>query len=315
MDYLFSIVDKIFFIIILMGCGVLAKKRRWVSDQGEKDISNLVMDFIWPCLIFSSIVTSLTAADILANLWLPVLSVVMHGAGLLIGLAVARYMGYYGEQKRIFLFHSAMNNFFLMALPFAEFFFPDKGAALLAVANLGSMISLWVLGPLIMTGNLGVRQTLANIFSPGLIATLAGIVFALAGWGRFIPDLIMRSIQLAGQPTLFLGLMVAGFQIYKLGRQALKFDTWNILVGLLRNIALPALMLLLALALRGHIGRDSLTVFMLISVTPASVNSVTMALKFNSSPRLAAEGVLFTHVLAIGTMLGYVALTEWVFLG
>lgn len=314
MDYLYSILEKILYIIIIMGTGILAKRRRWVSEQGERDITTLTMDFIWPCMIFSSVTTSLDAADVLANLWLPILSVAIHLVGLGLGLAVSRFMGYYGDRRRVFLFHAAMNNFLVMALPFAQSLFPGKGAALLAVANLGSMVCLWTMGVFLIAGNLGRRQTLKNIFSPGLVATLASILFVLTGVNRSIPGLITDVMRLVGQPTLFFGLFIAGTQIYKLGAKALKFDVWNILVGLLRNIVVPGLMLCLALALRGVVGDDALVIFLIVAVTPASVNSVTLAVKYNSAPNLAAEGVLFTHLLAIGTMLGYVALIEWLFL-
>jgi predicted permease len=310
MGYLYSIVDKILFVILLMGTGVLAKKLKWISEEGEKDISRLMVDFVWPSLIFSSIVTTLTTDDILSNFFLPVLSVFIHITGYGLGLLICRLTRYTGERRKIFLLHAAMNNFFVMALPFAQFFFPEKGAALLAVANLGSMILLWTLGVSIIAGNLGARASIKNIFSPGMIATVAGVVCVLTGANRYIPRLVSNVLSEVGQPTMLFGLMIAGTQIYKLGRNALKFDGWNILVGLVRNILTPAILFALILPLRDFIGKEGLTIFMIVSMTPASVNSVTLAMKYDSAPNLAAEGVIFTHILAIGTMLGFVVLIE-----
>ncbi|GAB1484902.1 hypothetical protein MASR2M78_37200 [Treponema sp.] len=67
----------------------------------------------------------------------------------------------------------------------------------------------------------------------------------------------------------------------KLGPKALEFDGWNISVGLLRNILIPGLLFMVALA---H--------------------------KDGPSPELAAEGVLFTHLLGVGSLLGYVYLID-----
>jgi predicted permease len=309
-DYLFSILDKILFIILLLGVGVLAKRKGWISDQGEKDLALLSLEFTWPCLIFYSITTQLSVSDILDNLWLPVLCCVVHIVGYGVGLAVCRIMGYQGDRRRLFLFHATMNNFFTLALPFAEYFFPDKGAALLAVANLGSTICLWTLGIFIIAGTPSARQTVALLYSPCLVATFLAAAFVLTGLNRFIPDLILQAMHVTGQPTLLMGLIIAGTQIYKLGLRALKFDVWNILVGLVRNIIVPGLMLGIALLLRGHMTREALTVFMLVGITPSSVNSVTLAMRYDRSAGLAAEGVIFTHLLAIFTMLGYVALIE-----
>jgi predicted permease len=109
---------------------------------------------------------------------------------------------------------------------------------------------------------------------------------------------------------MLLGLLIAGTQIYKLGRGALKFNGWNMLVGLTRNILVPGILFALAMLLRNSLSRETLTIFMVVGVTPASVNSVTLALKFNVAPNLAAEGVVFTHVLGIGTMIGFITLVE-----
>lgn len=313
MDYLYSILDKILFIILLLGVGVLAKRRRWISDQGERDLALFSLEFTWPCMIFYSIVTQLGVSDIIDNLWLPVLCAFVHVVGYGVGLIVCRAMGYQGDRRRLFLFHATMNNFFTMALPFCEFLFPDKGAALLAVANLGSTICLWTLGIFIMAGAQSVRQTVKLLYSPCLVATVAAALFVLTGLGGRIPGLILNTLHTIGQPTLLLGLVIAGTQIYKLGFRALRFDTWNILVGLVRNILVPALMLAVALALRGYMTREALTVFMLVAITPASVNSVTLAMRHERSAGLAAEGVIFTHLLAVFTMLGYVALIEKLF--
>lgn len=310
MNYLFSIADKIIFVILLMGTGILAKKMRWISEEGEKDISRLMIDFIWPALIFSSITRTLTPADILSNLWLPVLAMVTHLTGYVLGLFVCRLAGYSGDRRKIFLFHAVMNNFLVMALPFAELFLPGRGAALLAVANLGSIIMLWTLGVTVVAGNLGLAQTVKNVFSPGMIATIGAVALVLTGWSRYIPAMVSDALHIVGQPTLLLGLMVAGTQIYKLGKSALKFDGWNLLVGLVRNILVPGVLFGLALLLRGVVGRDALIIFMLVNITPASVNSVTIAMKYKTAPHLAAEGVVFTHLLAVGTMMGFVALIE-----
>ena len=310
MDYLFSILDKILFIIILMGTGVLAKRRGWISDAGERDLSLLSVDFIWPCMIFSSVSTNLTYDDIVSNLPLPLLVIVMHLAGYAVGLLLCRFTRYSGDRRKMFLFHAAMNNFLVMALPFVQFFFPQKGTALLAVANLGSILCLWTVGVYVMAGAQDFRTTMKNIFSPGMIAIIASIFCVLTGINRHIPVLVTDVMHIVGQPTMLIGLMVAGCRIYDLGFRALKFDGWNLLVGLTRNIVMPGFTLLLALSLKGVLSPESLGVFCIVGITPASVNSVTLGMKYGTDPGLGAEGVIFTHILAIASMPAFVILVE-----
>jgi predicted permease len=314
MDHIYAIVEKIFFVVLLIASGIFAKKMKWVSDEGEKDLSVLSVDFIWPTMIFSSIVTTLTAEDILSNLVLPVLSVLVHLTGFLIGAIVCRFAGYTGEHKKMFLFHATMNNFLGMALPLTLFFFPQKGAALLAVANLGSIIIMWTLCVAILAGNIGARATIKNICSPAMLAIVAGVTCVLSGAAGFIPRLVIDVLATIGGPTLFIGLFIAGAQIYKLGGKALRFNSWNILIGLLRTIIIPAILFAFALILRNFLGREALIIFTVSAITPANVNSVTLAMKFGSAANLAAEGVIFTHIFGIATMIAFIMLIEHFFL-
>ena len=314
MNSTFGIVERIFFVFLLMGSGVLAKKLKLVSDTGEKDLSLLFVDFIWPAMIFSSIVTTLSTEDILSNLVLPLLSVVIHITGFLVGLVICRLAGYSGDDKKIFLSHATMNNFLGMALPLVLLFIPGKGAALLAVANLGSIIIMWTLVVTIMAGNRGFLATLKNVFSPAMIAVIAGVVCVFSGAGRYIPGFIMDGISAVGVSTMFIGLFIAGLRIYALGRRALKLNRWNILLGLSRNVLIPCILFAFAFLLRGKVSRETLIIFLIVSIMPANINAITLAVKYDSSPNLAAEGVLFTHCMGLATMIVFIKLIEQVFL-
>ncbi|MDR1519414.1 MAG: AEC family transporter [Planctomycetota bacterium] len=308
MDYLPAILEKLAYVLLLIGSGFVCRGLGWISDQGERELGLLMLDAAWPALIFSSIVSTLDAGDILANIWLPALSLLIHVAGFGLGLAAARLFGFRGDRRRVFLFNCTMNNFLAMALPFAELFFPGRGTALLSVANLGSVIAIWTLGVYAIAGAPDPRQTLRHLYSPGMIATLAAIFCVLSGAGRLIPRLFLDVLATIGQPTLVLGMIVAGAQIYKLGRRALRFDLWNIATGLLRNLAIPAAMLGIALLFRGRLTREALVLFTLVGATPASINSIPMAMKYGSDPELAAQGVIFTHLLGIFTMAMFISL-------
>jgi hypothetical protein len=309
-NYLGAIALKIAFIFLLIGVGALVKKAGMLSEAGERDVGRIMVDLTWPALIFASINTSLTTSDITGNLALPFLAVALHLAGLLIGAGICRAAGYRGERRNVFLFHATLNNFFIMALPFAQFMLPRKGLALLTVSNLGSTITLWVIGVSLLAGKVDSKTNLKNIFSPAMVSTLVATVFVLSGINKLIPQLVLDVFATVGQPTLLLGLIIAGTQISKLGFKAVKFDQWNLLVGLVRNILVPAAVFAVCLLLKNVLPREAIIITMLVAISPASVNSIPLAMRYGSSPVLAAEGVLFTHLLAAPTMLGFIYLID-----
>ncbi len=310
MSFLATIFSKIVFIMLIIGIGIVVKRAGMISDSGERDVSRLMVDLCWPALIITSIVGTLEARDILDNAVLPLLSASFHLLGFLVGLPIARAAGFRDARRNVFLFHTTMNNFFVMALPFAAFLLPEKGVALLTVCNLGSTIMLWSLGVVLMSGRGDIRSSIRNAFSPAMVATLAGVAIVLTGLNRFVPPFALDVGNTIGNPTLPLGLLIAGTQISRLGAKALKFDLWNILVGATRNLLLPAIAFGASLILRGYLTKEALIVFMLVAIAPASVNSITLALRYESSPELASEGVLFTHLLAGPSMVLFMYLVD-----
>ena len=310
MNYLGTIFGKIAFIILIIGVGVFIKKVRWISDSGERDVGRLMIDVSWPALVFASINTTLTPSDITGNIILPILTVLFHLVGFLIGLAFCSISGYTGKRKHVFLFHATLNNFLIMSLPFVQLLLPGKGLALLSVSNLGSTLVLWTIGVTLMAGKVGVKAILKLVFSPVMIAMLLSVFLVLTKLNTLIPHLIFEVSEEIGKSTLFLGLVIAGTQISKLGKRALKFDRWNIQVGLVRNIAAPAVLFVFCLLFKQYLPHEAMIILLLISIAPASVNSITLALRYDSAPELAAEGVLFTHLLALPTMIGFMFLFD-----
>ena len=105
-----------------------------------------------------------------------------------------------------------------------------------------------------------------------------------------------------GNPTLPTAMIVAGAQIYKLGRNVLKFDLFNFLIGFNRLILIPGLLFLLSLGLKNYFSKEVIGIFMIVNIMPVSVISVSMALRFGSDPELASQNIVTNHILLVFTI-------------
>jgi predicted permease len=275
-----------------------------VSDRGEEDFGNLVNNLFWPMMIFQSICTRLTPADISGNLLLPLLSVYTVFVGFTVGLILVRALRLDGDERKIFLFQSCFNNFSGMALPLVLAFLPEKGAGMLFISNLGFIVMMWSLGIILLKGQVKLREILVHLASPGLLMTLASILLVVSGLNRQVPALVYETAGTLGAPTVAVSMMLVGTRIYRLGRHALVFNRWNISLGLLRLVAVPALIVASGVLLRrfGHLDNDSLFIFLLVGMMPASLSSVSLAMAYKSSPDLAAQSIVFSHVFSLATI-------------
>lgn len=282
-----------------------------------KDLSKLLVDVFWPALIFISIVKSLSTQDLLSNIYLPLAAVITASTGISLGFLLVKLNGWEGSKKSIFLYHSTINNYVFMILPFVEFFIPGKGAGLLFIHNLGYVVIVWTLGVALLTGNDRFKDHMKSLLSPGLIATFAGILFVAFGLSDYIPKGVEEIFTVLGNCTVPIAMIIAGGQIAALGRQAIKFDKWNMQLAFVRLIAVPVVLMIPTYFLMQYtsISKNMLIIFMLVNLAPVSVNSVGMAIRFKADADLAAEGVVFTHIFAIFTMMFFLWIWRDFFMG
>jgi malate permease and related proteins len=258
----------------------------------------------------------LSSKDIIANWSLPVLGIVTSITGLLLGLIFVKIAEFDKASQKIFLYNCTVNNFVFLVLPFAESMLPHKGAGLLFLNNIGMIIIMWTLGMFIFTGLKNAKDTIKNILSPGLIVTIVAVIFVLSGLNKFIPNIVKDLSDSIGKPTVIISMIVAGAQIYKLGAKAIKFDLWNISLGVIRLIIVPVILLFLSIILNSkfNVSKDTLLIFMLVNIMPVSIVSVSFALKFNTAPECASQSVVFTHLFSVLTIPVFIYIIQMIFL-
>jgi hypothetical protein len=191
-----------------------------------------------------------------------------------------------------------------MALPLVVQFLPEKGAGLLFIHNLGFIFLMWSLGILILTGRGQMREIPRRLLNPSLLAAVAGIILVLTGVSRFIPRMAIDLLETFGSPTVPIAMIVTGARIYKMGLGSLKFNLWNLSLAAVRLILVPGLLFVLTLIFKDslHLSREIILIFMVVNLMPVSVNSVSMSYQYGTSPDLAAQGVVSTHLFSIITI-------------
>ncbi|WP_319478495.1 AEC family transporter [Marispirochaeta aestuarii] len=302
------ILEKLAVLFLLIGTGGLVRKAGLISEEGESVVSTLLVDLFWPALIFTSITMNLSRDDILRNISLPLFAAVTILAGGGLGLIAVKLMKYRGVRRNSFLFQSMMNNFVFLVLPFAVLFLPERGAGLLFVHNLGTILLLWTLCVPVLQGESRDREKelfKSLLKNPGIISTLAAIILVLTGLNTRLPAAISITMDYLGAPTMAIAMLVAGSRIAGTGLKAVRLDAWNLLIALIRLVLVPLILLGLSLIVwnAGLAGPETLLIFMLVNIVPVGVFSVSLANKYRASPELMAQSVALTHVIGAGTML------------
>ena len=141
---IFAAILPIFLTIL---CGYGARKIGWLNIEADRSLMQVVVNILYPCLIFSFVLGN-DALRTPGNLLLPPLAglcTIVGGFGL--AMVVARKLNL-GNQKecRTFAFTSGIYNYGYFAIPIITLLFDRETVGVLLVFNVGVEIAMWTLG-------------------------------------------------------------------------------------------------------------------------------------------------------------------------
>lgn len=307
------ILDTLAPVFLLIATGAALQVVRFVSADFLKEANRVTYWLGLPALLFSQLAGSFRDAQG-AGLMLTV----MAGATLLVivaGYGVAVLLRVPGAALGTFVQGGFRGNLAFVGLP-VIFSLPDaplawgvsaRTAAVLTVApmmvayNVGGVVVL-----LLSQHRLGwgmvkpFARQLAT--TPPLLATVAGIGWALAGWT--LPPAVDKTFTALGEMALPLGLLGVGGSLVtvKLG------GTWRLpLVSALVKTALSPLLGWAAGRALG-LGAEELKLVLILMASPTAIVSYTMALELKGDEALAAGTIslsVLTSLVSLAVIVGW----------
>jgi len=137
------------------------------------------------------------------------------------------------------------------------------------------------------------RQLLTT---PPLIATLAGIGFAMAGWT--LPAAVDKTFAALGEMALPLGLLGVGGAIMAVERESVGRSAWG--AALVKTSVSPALGWAAGRAL--GLGAAELKIVMILLATPTAVISYAVAIELKGDEALAAGSIVLSVLASMATL-------------
>lgn len=280
----------------LILCGYLLCRYTALNRKVWEPIESLVYYFLFPVLLFHSIVRTPLEWQSATH---------MMGAGLslgLVGIALAYSAAYWpGLRHTDRRLHAAsaqvgfrFNSFIVLAL--VDRVAGPQGLPLVAVL-IGVCVPLFNVAavyPMVRHGSHGLWRELVR--NPLIVATVSGLIASLLGLG--IPDWLAPTTQRIGQASLALGLMAAGAGM-QLGRMA---QAKRLAVAMLsiKHLLLPVAAL--GVAWLWALPPVPATVLLMFSAVPTASSCYVLA------ARMGYDGPYVAGLVTASTALGAVSL-------
>ncbi|MDO8541933.1 MAG: AEC family transporter [Opitutaceae bacterium] len=286
-------------VFALIGIGAVVRRVHWVEGEAEDSLIRLVVNVLYPCLIFESIAGN-AALQSPGNLILPPLvGFAITWLGFRSGLLVAKMIGLHvGTGLRTFALAVGITNYGFLPIPIMQSIWGPESLAILLVHNVGVEIAIWTAGVLVLSGE-SLRQGWRRLVSPIVITVVLAVACNLSGLTPHLPKVLTATIHALGVCGIPLGLIMTGVNLANyLGEPRELFNAKvSIAANLLRLGVLPVLLLLLARYL--PCTPDLKRVIVVQAAMPAAMVSVIIARLYGGHPRTAVQIVLGTTALGL----------------
>ena len=263
-----------FIIFSLIGIGFVTRKKGIVSREGQRSITDLVINVVLPC----NIVTSFIA-----------------------------YRNVEANRQKCLTYGILVSNAGFLGNPVAEGVYGPMGLMLASVYLIPVRVIMWSKGIAIFSGESDRRQTLRKVVThPCVIACMIGIVIMLADLladVSIVPEWVFDMLQTVGRCNTGLSMMVIGMILSDIDRKQLM-DKLVIRYTLERLIVIPGAlgMILLGLSRLGIVTGLAPNLAVLLAAMPAPATTSMLSSKYNCAPDFATKMVILSTLCSIPTI-------------
>lgn len=286
------LVGKLF---LLMGLGVLLRRRNIIPEQGKKLLTDLVINLILPCSILSSFLVELTVTRLRQTGEIFVLSVGIQLFSYLWGLFAYRRCA--PEHKTVMQYATVCSNSGILGTPIAEGIFGAEGTLLAAVFLIPLRVVMWTLGLSFFTRKSGKLSLRKIVTHPCIAAVLIGLLLLLTG--VHLPLLVTDTLETVGNCNTAVSMVLVGSIVADMEPRLLIHRDTLCYSGV-RLVLLPLLVLLVCLAL--HIDPLVRNLSIVLTAMPAGATTSILALQYNGDAPFASACTAVTTVLSLAAI-------------
>lgn len=297
-------------IFLVIGGGFLARRIGWITEEADRSLMNLVVNLLYPALIFSYILGN-QALKAPENIILPPLvgfTSIVGGFG--VCMIIARKLQI-GDQRecRTFAFSTGMYNYGYFPIPIIALLFDRETTGVLLVHNVGVEMAMWALGVGFILSANDPKSIWRRIFSGPVIAILLAVPMNWAGLDERLPNVFFESVDLLGRCAIPLGLILIGATFADLAKvsELVERPLIPTYACILRLSAFPAAFVFFAWLLPFSV--ELKQVMIVQAAMPCAVFPIVLTRHFDGSPEVALKVVLAT------TLLSFLTIPLWVTLG
>ena len=275
--------------------GLILKKTKVIGKEGQKSMTNLVIDLILPCNIIFSFMrkfSSKIAQDFMVIL---IISILIQVFCVILGSVL--YNKCSVKRKKCLRYATICSNAGFLGNPIAQGVYGMMGLTLASIYLIPQRIMMWSEGVSVFTEAPTKKEMLKKIFShPCIIACEIGVVLMLTGWRP--PHFLQETITSISNCNTAMSMLVIGMILADADPRTLV-DKDVLFYSVVRLIFIPLCVFLPCWMLQ----MDSLVkgVSVLLAAMPAGATTTILASKYDCEEEFSVKLVVFSTAASLIT--------------
>lgn len=277
----------------LMLLGLLLSRRGMITEQGSRDLSNVLLYAVIPCVILRSYMSEFSTEKLRAMGLSALIAVIAFAASIAVAYLTC------GTRHRIENFAVAFGNAGFIGIPLVTAVFgPEAAFYVISFSTFANLLQ-WTYGIVIISGKKETMNLRMVFVNPVFISMVIGI--ALFVLQPALPTVVTGTIGYIADGNTVLAMIILGYYLSKVQLRGLFADVRLYLFSALRLLVVPAVTILVFLPF--PFARGEITLITLIAAaTPIASSTAIFAQKFDQDYRRAVSYVCLSTILSVATL-------------
>lgn len=277
----------------LMLLGLLLSRRGMITEQGSRDLSNVLLYTVIPCVILRSYMSEFSTEKLRAMGLSALIAVIAFAASIAVAYLTC------GTRHRIENFAVAFGNAGFIGIPLVTAVFgPEATFYVVSFSTFANLLQ-WTYGIVIISGKKETMNLRMVFVNPVFISMVIGI--ALFVLQPTLPTVVTGTIGYIADGNTVLAMIILGYYLSKVQLRGLFADVRLYLFSALRLLVVPAVTILVFLPF--PFARGEITLITLIAAaTPIASSTAIFAQKFDQDYRRAVSYVCLSTILSVATL-------------
>ena len=264
----------------LMLLGLLLSRRGMITEQGSRDLSNVLLYAVIPCVILRSYMSEFSTEKLRAMGLSALIAVIAFAASIAVAYLTC------GTRHRIENFAVAFGNAGFIGIPLVTAVFGPEAAFYVVSFSTFANLLQWTYGIVIISGKKETMNLRMVFVNPVFISMVIGI--ALFVLQPTLPTVVTGTIGYIADGNTVLAMIILGYYLSKVQLRGLFADVRLYLFSALRLLVVPAVTILVFLPF--PFARGEITLITLIAAaTPIASSTAIFAQKFDQDYRRAVS--------------------------